>query len=78
MMPKDKRYGMISLKNQSIENMPEGVSIKEMKQEKNGQLKIELNVPTMDSKWASIMQWDYIGKEESETKLDTPVTVKIK
>lgn len=64
MIPEDKRYGMISLKNQSIENMPEGVSIKEMKQEKNGQLKIELNVPAMDSKWAAIMQWDYIGKEE--------------
>lgn len=66
MIPGDKRYGMISLKNQSIENMPEGVSIKEMKQEKNGQLKIELNVPAMDNKWISIMQWDYIGKEKSE------------
>jgi len=66
MIPEDKRYGMISLKNQSIENMPEGVSIKEMKLKKNGELKIELNVPAMDSKWASIMQWNYIGKEEPE------------
>lgn len=66
MIPEDKRYGMISLKNQNIENMPEGVSIKEMKQLKNGQLKIELNVPAMDNKWVSIMQWNYIGKEKPE------------
>ncbi len=66
MIPEDKRYGMISLKNQSIENMPEGVSIKKMKLKKDGELKIELNVPAMYSKWTSIMQWNYIGKEEPE------------
>ena len=70
MIPEDKRYGMISLKNQSIENMPEGISIQEMALEKDGQLKIELNVPSMYSKWAYIMQWEYIGKKKPENDDD--------
>ena len=37
-----------------------------MKLKKDGELKIELNVPAMYSKWTSIMQWNYIGKEEPE------------
>lgn len=61
MIPTDKRYGMISLKNKTIENMPEGVSLKDMVLEKDGSLTITLNVQFEDNNWTSVMQWEYIG-----------------
>ena len=64
MIPEEKRYGGISYKNKQIDNMPDGVSLKEMALEKEGRLKIELNVPEANGKWAYIMRWEYIGKEK--------------
>lgn len=66
MIPENKRYGMISLKAKSIENIPEGVSIKGMTREKDGCLKIELNFPSENGIITPIMQWNYIGKKKPE------------
>lgn len=70
MIPVDKRYGMISLKNHSIENMPEGVSLKDMVLEKDGSLSITLNVQFEDNIWTSVMQWEYIGEDVLEDEED--------
>lgn len=65
MIPEGKRYGKISYKDKRIDNMPDGVSVKKMALEKDGRLKIELNVPAADGKWVYIMRWEYIGKEKA-------------